>query len=124
DARRRRLRSLHDRGAPALGPPRPAQADARLGAGARRFLPVPVDVLLPDQRARRQPLDALAAPRPARPARLAGGADVRVPVRVAGCDSPLFGGGGMNGARVAWLYLKVGVLNELQYRVNFFVNVF
>jgi ABC-2 type transport system permease protein len=30
----------------------------------------------------------------------------------------------MNVARVAWTYLKVGVMNELQYRVNFFVQVF
>jgi ABC-2 type transport system permease protein len=29
----------------------------------------------------------------------------------------------MTGLRVALLYLKVGVLNELQYRVNFFVNL-
>ena len=26
-------------------------------------------------------------------------------------------------ARVTWLFLKVGVLNELQYRVNFFVSL-
>jgi viologen exporter family transport system permease protein len=30
----------------------------------------------------------------------------------------------MNALRVARLYLKVGVLNELQYRVNFFVQLF
>ena len=30
----------------------------------------------------------------------------------------------MNVLRVGWLYLKVGVLNELQYRVNFFVQLF
>ena len=30
----------------------------------------------------------------------------------------------MNAVRVAWLYLKIGVLNELQYRVNFFVSLF
>jgi ABC-2 type transport system permease protein len=30
----------------------------------------------------------------------------------------------MNGLRVGWLYLKIGVLNELQYRVNFFVSLF
>ena len=29
----------------------------------------------------------------------------------------------MNAVRVGWLYLKVGVLNELQYRVNFFVQL-
>jgi ABC-2 type transport system permease protein len=29
----------------------------------------------------------------------------------------------MNTLRVAWLYFKVGVLNELQYRVNFFVQL-
>jgi len=29
----------------------------------------------------------------------------------------------MNAIRVAWLYLKIGVLNELQYRVNFFVQL-
>ncbi len=30
----------------------------------------------------------------------------------------------MTTVRVAWLFLKVGVLNELQYRVNFFVSLF
>jgi ABC-2 type transport system permease protein len=30
----------------------------------------------------------------------------------------------VNAARVAWLYLRVGVLNDLQYRVNFFVQLF
>lgn len=30
----------------------------------------------------------------------------------------------MNALRLAWLYLKVGVMNELQYRVNFFVQLF
>jgi ABC-2 type transport system permease protein len=30
----------------------------------------------------------------------------------------------VNTLRVAWLFLKVGVLNELQYRVNFVVQVF
>jgi len=30
----------------------------------------------------------------------------------------------VNVLRVGWLYLKVGVLNELQYRVNFFVQLF
>ena len=29
----------------------------------------------------------------------------------------------MNTLRVGWLYFKVGVLNELQYRVNFFVQL-
>jgi ABC-2 type transport system permease protein len=29
----------------------------------------------------------------------------------------------MNAVRVGWLYLKIGVLNELQYRVNFFVQL-
>jgi ABC-2 type transport system permease protein len=29
----------------------------------------------------------------------------------------------MNAARVGWIYLKVGVMNELQYRVNFFVQL-
>jgi viologen exporter family transport system permease protein len=29
----------------------------------------------------------------------------------------------VNTLRVAWLYLRVGVLNELQYRVNFFVQL-
>ena len=29
----------------------------------------------------------------------------------------------MNALRVGWLYFKVGVLNELQYRVNFFVQL-
>jgi ABC-2 type transport system permease protein len=30
----------------------------------------------------------------------------------------------VNALRVGWLYLKVGVMNELQYRVNFFVQLF
>ena len=29
----------------------------------------------------------------------------------------------MNAIRIGWLYLKVGVMNELQYRVNFFVQL-
>ena len=29
----------------------------------------------------------------------------------------------MNAIRVSWLYLKLGVMNELQYRVNFFVSL-
>jgi ABC-2 type transport system permease protein len=29
----------------------------------------------------------------------------------------------MNTLRVAWLYLRIGVMNELQYRVNFFVQL-
>jgi ABC-2 type transport system permease protein len=29
----------------------------------------------------------------------------------------------VNTLRVSWLYLKLGVLNELQYRVNFFVSL-
>jgi ABC-2 type transport system permease protein len=29
----------------------------------------------------------------------------------------------MNALRVSWLYLKLGVLNELQYRANFFVSL-
>ena len=29
----------------------------------------------------------------------------------------------MSVARVAWLFLKMGVLNELQYRVNFVVSL-
>ena len=29
----------------------------------------------------------------------------------------------MNALRVSWLYFKLGVLNELQYRVNFFVSL-
>jgi len=30
----------------------------------------------------------------------------------------------VNSIRVSWLYFKLGVLNELQYRVNFFVSLF
>jgi ABC-2 type transport system permease protein len=29
----------------------------------------------------------------------------------------------MNGFRLGWLFLKLGVLNEMQYRVNFFVSL-
>jgi len=29
----------------------------------------------------------------------------------------------LNALRVSWLYFKVGVMNELQYRVNFFVRL-
>jgi len=39
-------------------------------------------------------------------------------------DPALLGGGRlMRVLRVSWLFLKVGVLNELQYRVNFFVSL-
>jgi ABC-2 type transport system permease protein len=43
---------------------------------------------------------------------------------VARGDQALLGGGRMNLVRVGLLYLKVAVLNELQYRVNFFVQLF
>jgi len=43
---------------------------------------------------------------------------------VAGRDQALLGGGRVNTFRVGWLYFKVGVMNELQYRVNFFVQLF
>jgi ABC-2 type transport system permease protein len=36
----------------------------------------------------------------------------------------LVGGQLMNAVRVSWLFLKVGVMNELQYRVNFVVQLF
>jgi ABC-2 type transport system permease protein len=42
---------------------------------------------------------------------------------VARGDPALLGGGRVNTLRVAWLYLRVGVMNELQYRVNFFVQL-
>jgi ABC-2 type transport system permease protein len=42
---------------------------------------------------------------------------------VARGDQALLGGGRVNTVRVGWLYFKVGVLNELQYRVNFFVQL-
>jgi ABC-2 type transport system permease protein len=38
-------------------------------------------------------------------------------------DQALLRGGRMNTLRVAWLFFKVGVMNELQYRVNFFVQL-
>jgi ABC-2 type transport system permease protein len=38
-------------------------------------------------------------------------------------DQAILCGGRMSALRVMWLFLKVGVLNELQYRVNFFVSV-
>jgi ABC-2 type transport system permease protein len=44
-------------------------------------------------------------------------------VRMARSDQALLGGGRMNTLRVAWLFFKVGVMNELQYRVNFFVQL-
>jgi ABC-2 type transport system permease protein len=44
---------------------------------------------------------------------------------VALCDQALLVGGElMNAVRVSWLFLKVGVMNELQYRVNFVVQLF
>jgi ABC-2 type transport system permease protein len=39
-------------------------------------------------------------------------------------DQAFLGGRRVNAVRVAWLFLKVGVLNELQYRVNFVVQLF
>ena len=42
--------------------------------------------------------------------------------RLAAGDQALLGGGQL--MRIAWAFLKVGVLNELQYRVNFVVQLF
>ncbi len=40
-------------------------------------------------------------------------------------DQALLGGRGLdvNAVRISWLYLRVGVMNELQYRVNFLVSL-
>jgi ABC-2 type transport system permease protein len=38
-------------------------------------------------------------------------------------DQALLLGGQLNSLRVSWLFLKIGVINELQYRVNFFVQL-
>ena len=48
-----------------------------------------------------------------------------LPHRLALGNQALLGGRGitMRTLRVSWLFLKVGVLNELQYRVNFFVSL-
>jgi ABC-2 type transport system permease protein len=42
---------------------------------------------------------------------------------VVGGDQALRLGGQLNALRVSWLFLKIGVINELQYRVNFFVQL-
>src|SRR5205814_511433 len=47
----------------------------------------------------------------------------RFQVRVPNRDPTFLGGRRMNAVRVGLLFLKVGVLNELQYRVNFFVQL-
>ena len=38
-------------------------------------------------------------------------------------DPPVLGGGRMNAVRVSLLHLRIGVMNELQYRVNFALQV-
>jgi ABC-2 type transport system permease protein len=42
---------------------------------------------------------------------------------VARRDQALLGGGRVNTLRVGWMFLRIGVMNELQYRVNFFVQL-
>src|SRR6266576_225803 len=117
------LRLVHGDRDAAFGPARPAEVDAGVGADARGLPAVQVDVRVPDRVPRRRPFDPFA------PARACGSSDVgrdrlcAVQVRVARRHQALFGGWRMNTLRVGWLYFKVGVLNELQYRVNFFVQV-
>jgi len=40
-----------------------------------------------------------------------------------GRDQTVRVGGQLNSLRVSWLFLRIGVINELQYRVNFFVQL-
>src|SRR4029078_3915727 len=85
---------------------------------------VQVDVRLSHRGARRPHVPSLAHAR----ARRAGALDRHrlsaLQVRVDRGDQTLLGGGRMNPFRVGLLYFKVGVLNELQYRVNFFLQLF
>src|SRR5581483_1324892 len=125
DARGRDLPGVVPDGAPRLGPARPAAADAALGAVDRELAAVQVDVLLPDRVARRKHVDLGAPHRP----RLAGdvGRRRRAPRvrRLPARDPPLHGGRQlMRALSLAWTYVRLGVLNELQYRANFFVAVF
>ena len=98
----------------------PLALDAGVGAGPRLLPAVPMDVRLPDHRARRADLGPRAVPRSPGP----GGVDrrrrARRAVDVAARRPQVHGGGRM---RLAWLFLRVGVMNELHYRANFFIQL-
>ncbi len=104
----------------AVGPRPPARPDAGMGAGRRRLLAVPMDVRLPDHGARRADLGPRSVPRPPGPGGLDRRRRARCAVDVAARCPQVHGGGRM---RLAWLFLRVGVMNELQYRANFFIQL-
>ncbi len=126
DTRGGDLRSLHDDRAPALRAPRPDAAHARLGAGDRSLPAVPVGLLLPDREPRRRPLRTRSS---------SAGSSCSCSGSSSGLRSSASPGGSrsvatrrseaeVNAIRVSWLFFKLGVLNEMQYRVNFFVALF
>ena len=88
-----------------------------------RLPPVPVGVLLPDREPRRRSDErgararalhaALLDPRSGSRSSASRGVSRSAATRRSGAD--------VNAFRVSWLFFKLGVLNELQYRVNFFV---
>ena len=107
-----------------LRPARAARVHAAVGAGPRRLPALPVVVLLPDPVARRRLLDERAARR----ARDAGALDRRPgrddDGRLALRRPALLGGGElMSALRLGWLFFRVGSMNELQYRANFFIQL-
>ena len=107
-----------------LRPARAAAADARLGGGRRQRAPVQVVVLLPDPDPRRRPVEPGAARGARDPAPLDRRPHGAVPRRLAVRDQALLGGRElMRIGRLAWLFFKVGSLNELQYRANFFIQL-
>ena len=119
------------RRAAAVRPARAAVADARLGAAAGRRPAVQVDVRLPDRGAGRR-LTGRRAARRSRRCRRSGSPSASIGVASSG--------GSPSGATRRWatdgrrprsasaapavgMFLRVGVLNELQYRVNFFIQL-
>src|SRR5205823_1585775 len=99
--------------------------DAAVDADARCVAPVQVDVLLPDRDARRKHVDGVARRRPRDAAALDGDRWRDRRGHVEALRAPLLGGGElMRALRLAWLYLRLGTMNELQYRANFFVAAF
>ena len=94
--------------------------------GRRERAPVQVVVLLPDPDARRRPVEPGAARGARDPAPLDRRPHGAVPRRLAVRDQALLGGRELDVAaigRLAWLFFKVGSLNELQYRANFFIQL-
>lgn len=138
---RRPLRDLFHRRAASLGPAGAAGPHALVGADACGCSPFQVDVRVSDRGARGGHVTRPTAVRPRYAGAVDGGRGRARGARLAGRHQTVHGGEQLMGAqpqgtepvghrdplrplKLAWIFLRIGIMNEVQYRVNFFIQLF